>query len=64
MVEKYECLGCEENCKTTSAIKLTGCFYEDGDYPRDADIWIEEWMPEKLKEGKRQRVKKLKIKEA
>lgn len=59
---KYECLGCEEKCSTTSAIPLTGCFYEDGDYPRDAKIWVPAGLPEHLKESLRPKVEMLKTK--
>lgn len=38
---KWKCNGCEEKCETTFPIKPTGCYYEDSDIPKDADIWTE-----------------------
>ena len=50
---KYVCLGCEDECKMDSTIKITGCVYEDGDYERTADIWVPEWTPKHIMKQKR-----------
>jgi hypothetical protein len=33
------CLGCKDECKLDGPASMTGCVYEDGVYPKDADIW-------------------------
>ncbi len=33
------CLGCKDKCVMDASMVLTGCVYEDGVYPKDAEIW-------------------------
>lgn len=56
MVQK--CLGCNEECELDGPATMTGCVYEDGVYPKDADIWSSSITGEDSKLAKKAEIQK------
>ncbi len=50
MMIKMRCLGCKDLCKMDHINTfLTGCVYDDGEYPRAANLWIRDAASVKVK---------------